>query len=70
LHFPLIKNITAHMMHLPHGAGGEVMAGFIRLPFLVLFGYLFHLAFERPFMPGRPRTDRQAEASAAVSPAP
>ena len=49
-----------------------------RLMFLLLVGvpvclgaaYLFHLAFERPFMPGRPKTERQAEIAALISPAP
>ncbi len=36
----------------------------------ISLGYLFHRCFERPFMPGKPRTERQAEISAAISPAP
>ena len=36
----------------------------------ISLGYLFHRCFERPFMPGRPRNERQAEIAAAVSPAP
>ncbi len=36
----------------------------------ILAGYVFHRIFERPFMPGRPRTERQAEIAAAISPAP
>lgn len=36
----------------------------------LLLAYLFHLVFERPFMPGHPRTERQAEKAAIVSPAP
>jgi peptidoglycan/LPS O-acetylase OafA/YrhL len=69
VHFPLIRIFSADVMHLSPGAGGEVLAGLIRLPFLIVLGYLFHIAFERPFMPGKPRTQRQAEVSAAVSPA-
>ena len=36
----------------------------------LLLSYLFHRVFERPFMPGHPRTERQAEQAAIVSPAP
>ena len=36
----------------------------------ISLGYLFHRCFERPFMPGKPRTERQAEIAAAISPAP
>ena len=36
----------------------------------IFLGYLFHRCFERPFMPGRPRNERQAEIAAAISPAP
>ncbi len=36
----------------------------------LLLSYLFHRVFERPFMPGYPRTERQAEQAAIVSPAP
>ena len=43
---------------------------FIAVPVAVAFAYLFHRIFERPFMPGHPRTERQAEISAVVSPAP
>jgi peptidoglycan/LPS O-acetylase OafA/YrhL len=39
-------------------------------PILIAAGYLFHVLFERPFMPGHPRTERQAEVAAVISPAP
>ncbi len=41
------------------------------LPVLIALSYLFHLVFERPFMSSpAPKTERQAEAAAIVSPAP
>ncbi len=42
----------------------------IGVPLSLLLSYLFHLAFERRFMPGHPRTEQQAAKSAALSPAP
>jgi peptidoglycan/LPS O-acetylase OafA/YrhL len=42
----------------------------IGIPVCLTLSYLFHLVFERPFMPGRPKTERQAELAAVVSPAP
>ena len=48
--------------------------GLITFPFIfvasIVCGYGFHLLFERPFMPGHPRTTRQVEVAAAESPAP
>jgi len=70
MHQPLISIISPHMMHLPETLSGYYVAGFLRLPLLIAIGYGFHLLFERPFMPGRPRTERQAEIAAIVSPAP
>jgi peptidoglycan/LPS O-acetylase OafA/YrhL len=70
IHHPLIWMISVHRMHLPGTPLGYYAAGLLRLPLLILLGSLFHRAFERPFMPGRPRTARQAEHAAAVSPAP
>ena len=40
------------------------------IPVCLGFAFVFHLVFERPFMPGRPRTERQAEVAAIISPAP
>ncbi len=42
----------------------------VGVPLSVGLAYLFHLAFERRFMPGHPRTEAQAAKSAALSPAP
>lgn len=70
IHLPFIWFISPQVMHLPSSLSGDYTAGVLRLPILVCLGYLFHLAFERPFMPGRPRTGRQAEDAAILSPAP
>jgi peptidoglycan/LPS O-acetylase OafA/YrhL len=43
---------------------------FLGVPLSVGLAYLFHLAFERRFMPGHPHTERQAAKAAALSPAP
>ena len=42
----------------------------VGVPVCLLAAYAFHLVFERPFMPGHPRTERQAEMAAIASPAP
>ena len=70
VHFPLIYILSLQSFHLHDSLWRGYAAGVARLPVLVGIGYLFHLFFERPFMPGRPRTERQAEVAAAVSPAP
>ncbi len=70
LHQPLINLLSLRQLHIQESAAGGFAEGLLRLPLLVGIGYLFHLFFERPFMPGRPRTERQAEVAAAISPAP
>jgi len=40
------------------------------VPVVVSLCYLFHRAFERPFMPGRPRSEKAAEKASLLSPAP
>jgi len=70
IHQPLIWIISVHRLHCPPTSLGYYAAGLLRLPLLIGLGYLFHLAFERRFMPGGPKTERQAEIAAAVSPAP
>jgi len=42
----------------------------VGLPIILIAAYLFHLAFERRFMPGHPHTVDKAARAAAVSPAP
>ena len=41
----------------------------VALPTVVAAAYVFHRAVERPFMPGRPRTEAQTARSAALEPA-
>jgi peptidoglycan/LPS O-acetylase OafA/YrhL len=70
VHYPLIHILSPRALHMPKGITGDYMAGFVLLPLLIGIGYLFQLAFECPFMPGHPRTERQAEVAAGISPAP
>ena len=55
--------------HLPFGPASAVTFLLI-LPVVIGVCYLFHLVFERPFMPGNPRSERAAEKAALLSPAP
>ncbi len=58
--------LVAHWPFLP-----PLLVIAIDMAVTVGVAYLFHLAFERPFMSSRaPRTERQAAAVAAVNPAP
>jgi len=70
MHQPLIGWLSINSLPIHNSLWRQYAFGFLRLPVLVGIGYLFHLFFERPFMPGRPRTERQAEVAAAISPAP
>jgi peptidoglycan/LPS O-acetylase OafA/YrhL len=71
VHYPILQKMH-DMMHSHHFSHylEFVILFFVGVPFCLCVAYLFHLAFERPFMPGRPKTERQAEAAAIVSPAP
>ncbi|MGI4790214.1 MAG: acyltransferase family protein [Janthinobacterium lividum] len=72
----------SYSMYLVHGPiivlmerlVGARLALIITLPIVIVAGYLFHLAFERPFMNSKPgvkiRTEAQAEIAAVESPAP
>ena len=71
VHFPILIK----MQDILHKHGASHLVQFFALlcvgaPLCLGLAYLFHLAFERPFMPGHPKTERQAEAAALVSPAP
>ena len=55
--------------HLPFALDAAVLFGLI-LPVVLGICYLFHLLFERPFMPGKPRSEKAAEKAAIFSPAP
>lgn len=71
IHFPILSKI-AHILAQHHRSPDAQFAFLlvIGIPVCVIAAYVFHLAFERPFMPGRPKTERQAEIAALVSPAP
>ena len=71
VHFPVLIKLQ----DILHKHGASHLAQFagllcVGVPLCLVLAYLFHLAFERPFMPGHPKTERQAEAAALVSPAP
>lgn len=71
-HYPLLWLVNSGMQyHGLSGRGSVLVLVVIGIPLSVAAAYLFHLAFERPFM-GRPtpKTKRQAEVAAIVSPAP
>ena len=55
--------------HLPFSLDAAVLFGLI-LPAALGVCYLFHLLFERPFMPDGPRSEKGAEKAAIFSPAP
>ena len=75
---------SVYLVHQPLEQGAIFMLWAHHLPFLMLLAatfllvipaaiglcYLFHRAFERPFMPGKPRTAQAAEKAAISSPAP
>ena len=49
----LIGIISLQSLHIHDSIGRGYAVGIVRLPLLIGLGYLFHLMFERPFMPGR-----------------
>ncbi len=71
VHFPILIKMQdiLHKHGTPHLAQFFLLL-FVGAPLCLGLAYLFHLAFERPFMPGHPKTERQAETAALVSPAP
>jgi len=70
MHGVFIGLLSLQILHISASLTHTYMIGIARIPIIVGLCYLFHLAFERPFMPGRPRTERQTEVAAAISPAP
>lgn len=71
VHFPLLRVILMLSKPLESSPAVQIAVIFlIGVPMTVSLAYLFHLAFERPFMPSVPRNLRQAEIAAAISPAP
>ena len=71
IHLPVLECLFWLLCtrHLPFGPASAVTFGLI-LPAVIGICYLFHLLFERPFMPGKPRGERAAEKAALLSPAP
>ena len=72
LHFLLIFAVHGFLVSHLHTANPLLLFP-IDIPFVVALAYLFHLAFERPFMtkPGmKIKTETQAEAAAILNPAP
>ena len=71
IHFPLLPLVArpVAMLGLP-----PVLHLLTLLPVAILAvltaTYPFHVLFERPWMPGRPRNQAEAALAAAVSPAP
>ena len=70
MHGIFIGILASKLFHAPEKLGQDYCIGLAQIPVVVGLCYVFHLLFERPFMPGRPKTERQAEVVAAVSPAP
>ena len=73
IHAPLIAAIWQCVLHPLHIASLSAFLLLIMLgvPLIIACAYLFHLAFERPFMSKpAPKTEKQAEAAAVFSPAP
>lgn len=70
-HLPVLQSLFWLLCtrHLSFGVDAAVLF-FVILPAALGTCYLFHLLFERPFMPGRPRGEQAAEKAALLSPAP
>lgn len=71
IHWPLLAFVQALLRRAHVSAPASFAVSLAALPVIICLAYLFHLAFERPFMSKpAPRGERQAEAAAIVSPAP
>ena len=73
VHAPLIALIWQYGLHPLSLASlpAFLLLTLVGVPVIVACAYLFHLAFERPFMSNpSPKTEKQAEAAAVASPAP
>ena len=70
-HRPLLDIATLLLFRTPLSSLARIALTFlVYAPLAVGFAYLFHLVFERPFMPGRPRSLARAIVAAEGSPAP
>ncbi len=71
IHYPFIDLSGSLFQHFAVSPNLQIALTFgVCVPAITGLAYLFHLGFERPFMPGQPRTHRAAEIAAEVSPAP
>ncbi len=71
IHDPLEQSAIWLLCSRHYPFGSLLLVTFLLVvPAVIGLCYLFHLAFERPFMPGRPRTEQSAEKAALLSPAP
>lgn len=71
MHAPVLGVLQLWLRHMNYPVALQFgVLLFIGTPLSLVVSYVFHIAFERPFMPGRPKTDRQAEFAAIASPAP
>jgi|GEM_PF-4474414 peptidoglycan/LPS O-acetylase OafA/YrhL len=66
VHQPLIEILTMSRMHIH----SYLLAGLVRLPILILLGYLFHLGVERHFMRVTQKPKQFVATVAIESPAP
>lgn len=71
LHYPILQKIhdVLRQHHISHYMQLVVLL-LVGIPVCLCTAYAFHIVFERPFMPGQPKSLRQAEVAAIISPAP
>jgi peptidoglycan/LPS O-acetylase OafA/YrhL len=71
VHFPFLS--LAHNLMIARGMNGHVKLAILVMvvsPLVLGLSYLFHLAFERPFLPGHPKSLNPSVLAAVGSPAP
>jgi peptidoglycan/LPS O-acetylase OafA/YrhL len=71
IHAPFVA-LVFHLIQPLHLTPGRMMLLLMgcALPLSLVFAYVFHRIFERPFMPGHPKSEKQAAQAAVISPAP
>lgn len=73
VHYPIITLTLPSTFHVPGSETVAILIGLGRIPLIIAVAYLFHLAFERPFMSKsgtKIKTEAQAEIVAVENPAP
>ena len=71
IHYPLIELAASGYRFFRLSANLQIALTFgVCVPVVGTLAYLFHVVFERPFMPGQPRNIRQAQVAAEIAPAP